>query len=292
MGNYIIGSNDTECFNACSSGSSVNGNNPPTYSNGGSVDITNIVKNNLGKNIYFGVYEGGDGKAYLYTVTLQIWTHTVPLLSITAKNDMNGYSGGNIGVGINISATSRTSPYSFAAYETNNINLQAYDNQSYNSYNWIFNNTEAPLHPSKWEKRINTSASFISNNQSTSYNLLSGDNGVNLIDYLHKICNQNFTNSFVGLSYKGTMKVNGTSYNCPTQDFGVVEQNTISFQPILYQVQNGIGYLFNHWDDSVTTSIRTVNPIAHKTYTAYYVGKADNAYRGLSINSSDPTGTP
>ncbi|MCB9249535.1 MAG: hypothetical protein H6613_13800 [Ignavibacteriales bacterium] len=88
------------------------------------------------------------------------------------------------------------------------------------------------------------------------------------------------------------MKVNGTSYNCPTQDFGVVEQNQISFLAEMYVVQNGIGYLFNHWDDGNTSSYRTVNPTVHKTYTAYYVGKADNAYRGLSINSSDPTGTP
>lgn len=61
---------------------------------------------------------------------------------IIVKNIMDSFEGGNIGVGINESVTSVTSPHSFSTYVNDNINIAAFENQNYNGYNWIWNDTE------------------------------------------------------------------------------------------------------------------------------------------------------
>ncbi|MCB9249534.1 MAG: hypothetical protein H6613_13795 [Ignavibacteriales bacterium] len=152
------------------------------------------MSNNLNNTIYFGFYEGGDGKAYLNTVTLQIWTITVPQVNITAQNN---FTGGSIKVGVNTTATSHTSPFPFTAYVGNSVNLQAVE-QSKDSYSMIWNDTEAPLNPSKWDRN----GIVKSYNQSYSFQPLLTTTIKNITSNLRKICNQNFTNSFVGLSYK------------------------------------------------------------------------------------------
>ena len=58
--------------------------------------------------------------------------------------------GGQIGVGVNTNATSRTSPYTFHAINGDQIHLAAYDHQNADNYEWVFNDTEAPNNKSIW----------------------------------------------------------------------------------------------------------------------------------------------
>ncbi len=84
-----------------------------------------------------------------------------------------------------------------------------------------------------------------------------------------------FRNSFVGVGNGGVIKVNGTQYNSPTSTFPVREGTSITGEAI-YQVSNGIEYLFDHWSDGSTNYVGnpyTFTPTDHRTYTAYFVGK-------------------
>jgi|GEM_PF-6883381 len=204
-------------------------------------------------------------------------TFTVPVttVNLTAKNDMNGWNGGNIGVGINTSATSKPSPYPINNVNIGNIiNLQAYENQSYSGYNWIWNDTEAPNEKSEWRREIGGNSTPISNNQSTPYTVASNDNGANLIGKLKKVCNLTFTNSFNGISTTGSIKVNGTTVSAPTAQYSVVEGNTIQVEAIP-QTYNDIKYTFSHWsDNNSTTNPRTITASSHANFTAVYVGTA------------------
>ncbi|MBU0473101.1 MAG: T9SS type A sorting domain-containing protein [Bacteroidetes bacterium] len=194
--------------------------------------------------------------------------------SLTAQNDMGGdYNGGNIGVGVNISATSKPSPHPINDVNVGaNINLQAYENQSYGGYNWIWNDTEAPLNKSEWKKQLNNAFYPISYNQSTTYKVISGDNGANLNDYLRKVCNLTFTNSFSAVSETGSIKVNGTTVSAPTAQFPVVEGNTIQVEAIP-QTYNDINYTFSHWSDNNSTqNPRTITANSHANISAVFIG--------------------
>ena len=94
-----------------------------------------------------------DSYSGILTVTLTVtYNRPAQLLNFVARNDLHGADGGQIGVGVNASPTSHSSPYSFTAYETQTINLQAYDSQNINGQTWLFNDTEAPNSKSEWKK--------------------------------------------------------------------------------------------------------------------------------------------
>ena len=157
--------------------------------------------------------------------------------TLTAQNDMGGYNGGNIGVGKNVSATSKTSPNTiYDAYSGDNIDLLAYENQSYGGHNWIWNapeETESPNNKSKWVKKIEaTQYPPFGNNQSSSYPVISGDNGANLTGYLKKVCNLTFSNSFNGISETGVIKVKYLTVSAPTAQYPVVDGNAIQVEAI------------------------------------------------------------
>jgi hypothetical protein len=203
--------------------------------------------------------------------------------NVTVKNGMDGYYGGYIGVG-DINPNTRNSPYSLNAYETVTYKLQAYDNQKHsNGDTYIFNDVEASLNKSQWMRKKFGKESLNSYNASTSFKAASGDDGVEFIAYLKKLCNINFTNDFSGTNRSGTMLVNGhTSFTV-----SVVKNNAVTASAQTWYTFDGIDYYFDKWSDGSTARTTTFYPDNHTTYTANYVGKPSftNQESGLRFNS-------
>jgi tetratricopeptide (TPR) repeat protein len=96
-------------------------------------------------------------QATMLTLSLTIfYTYPAAQLTVTVRNDLNGPDGGNVGVGIYPNgATSHGSSYQVPnLYESQRLNLAAYDNQSVNGKNWFFNDTESPFFKSRWEEKV------------------------------------------------------------------------------------------------------------------------------------------
>jgi len=226
--------------------------------------LTDLVNNNLGSTIYLGVYSqneiNGDSESLLdLTITIE---YTVPptILNITAKNNMDGYEGGNIGVGKNTSAASKSSPYPFTAVENDNINLLAYENQNYSGYNWIWNDTEGAENKSKWVKETVNNTLPLGNTQSKTYQVQSGDDGVNLIGYLRKyydIKRDDDCSEFDNVINNGVVT-------------NIVEQNSGTISAPATNTVNGRTYTFAGWTDGNTNNPRTIAPVDNETYTALY----------------------
>ncbi len=218
-----------------------------------------------------------DSYSGILTVTLTVtYNRPAQLLNFVARNDLHGADGGQIGVGVNASPTSRPSPYTFTAYETQTINLQAYDNQNINGQTWLFNDTEAPNSKSEWGKNVLNNISVLSYSQSTSYQAAVADNGASLVAYLKTYVTPTFQNNFIGVGHGGVITVNNTQVNSPASGFSVVEQNAISAAATGTEI-NGIYYNLSNWTDANNNIISTNNsatfyPGSNMTYTANFIG--------------------
>ena len=167
------------------------------------------------------------------------YTRPGNLLNFIAQNYMDGGVSGTIGVGINIpTITERTSPFSFSIYETQTMYFQAYDNQQYNNYNWIFNDTEAPSGKSEWQKDYYNQITNISSQATISRSAMNSENGATFQAVLRKVCNLTFNSP-------GGVYINGTTYPSP-KVVEVVEQNSVTVSGQWYY-SNGIEYSFSHW---------------------------------------------
>lgn len=146
---------------------------------------------------------------------------------------------------------------------------------SYGGYNWIWNTSGT--YNSEWKREPSGGGgSGFSNSQNTSYSVQSNDMNTAVVAGLRKVCNITFQNYLVGLSNYGTLTVNGQSYNSPTSQFQVVEQNAINVSANTYYYNNYIEYTFSQWNDGNTSSTRTIYPNATTTYTASFIGKPTN----------------
>ncbi|MBU1114366.1 MAG: hypothetical protein KKE09_04450, partial [Bacteroidetes bacterium] len=209
--------------------------------------------------------------------------------SITAQNN---FSGGQIKVGVNGTAITKTSPYVFSATINNIVNLEAIENQSNGGYNWIWNDLEAPLNKSDWGKREDNNWGHFNYNQATNFTVNSTDENAIYQANLRKVCNLTFTNSFNGISSTGSIKVNGTTVSAPAT-YQVVDQNTITVEAPTYTESN-IKYTFSHWsDDNSTTNPRTITANSHASISAVFIGTPifTNYYdnnRNLHTNTYNP----
>ncbi len=195
-----------------------------------------------------------------------------------------------VGGTINVSNSVQTSPYDKSVDVGTSFTIGAIE-QSNSGYNWIWNANGT--NNSEWKKRPwGGSYAHYNYYQHTSVTVGSNDKNASIKAYLRKVCNQSFTSNFVGISYKGTVTVNSSTYNAPTSDFGVVEQDTIKFSVPYYVNLSNIDYLFDKWNDDNTSSSRTVLPNTHYDYVANYIGKPSNSSRNLHFNTSDPEGSP
>ncbi len=95
-----------------------------------------------------------------------------------------------------------------------------------------------------------------------------------------------FQNSFSGAT-GGVITVNNIQHNAPYQTT-LLQYDSIPATAVTNSI-NGISYSFNHWSDGSTQGYNYYfSPNDHSTYTAYYIGKANNSSRNLHFNSSDP----
>ncbi|MFA3784181.1 hypothetical protein ABRY23_14065 [Melioribacteraceae bacterium 4301-Me] len=132
--------------------------------------------------------EGTRGLQSSMTLDLDVYyKYPAAQLNIIVRNDLNGNDGGNVGVGIYpAAATQHPSSYTVPnVYETQRLNLAAYDNQTVNGKVWFFNDTEYSVRKSKWQKDKFGQLSFLSNNSSFTTNpLTTDDNGASFKAYL------------------------------------------------------------------------------------------------------------
>ncbi|HEX2962180.1 MAG TPA: T9SS type A sorting domain-containing protein [Ignavibacteriales bacterium] len=148
-----------------------------------SVPIMNAIQNTLSnRKMFIGALsenESTEGSQSSMTISLYVtYTYPAAILTLQIQNDLDGNgNGGSIGVSISPApATPRTSPYLFTAYENNKLNLEAYDNQTVNGKNYIFNNNEGLCNFSYWEKSAGGKTSSLGPNQSfTTEALKTGD---------------------------------------------------------------------------------------------------------------------
>ena len=145
------------------------------------------------------------------SISLEVnYTRPAESLNFTARNYMDGYTGGNIGVGEGTpTITSQSSPYPFSLNETQYMYFQAYDDQSYNGYNWVYNDSEAPLAKSKWEKLlVGGGTTQLGSSSSMSREAVKTEDGATFQAVLKKECNITIQNSLPGIGNGGVIEVN------------------------------------------------------------------------------------
>ncbi|MEW6654379.1 MAG: hypothetical protein AB1394_13085, partial [Bacteroidota bacterium] len=238
------------------------------YSAGGNYS-NNSLKNDLqgfvgSSNYYLGAFcsNGESANNSKANVSLQLTIdYTVPpaQVNITAQNN---FLFGTIKVGVGGTATQQSSPFPFTTTVGTTVNLEAQD-QSYDSYWRLWNDTEAPLNKSKWVKFASGGArTDKSLAVSYSFTAADNDNGATYEAELRKLCSLTFQNSY------SSMYVNGSTYAL-SATVGVVEQNSITAYGNTY-VNNGIEYRFTNWSKGGITYGQTITPSEHGTYTANY----------------------
>ncbi|VAX26513.1 hypothetical protein MNBD_IGNAVI01-1502 [hydrothermal vent metagenome] len=126
-----------------------------TYTNGNwsdySTDLNKTI-DNVGVGTYtwkvkMQYYKDG---SYNYVEDQVSFSVALGNYSISASNV---FSSGQIKVGVNTTATTRTAPYSFTANTNDVVYLEAIENQSSGGYSYIWNDTEAPSNKSEWRKK-------------------------------------------------------------------------------------------------------------------------------------------
>jgi hypothetical protein len=264
--------------------------NPNPFS---STTIKNAMQSALSNRAFIiGALSQSESNASSYasmSLSLSV-TYTRPpaQISFAAHNDMDGNTGGHIGVGINVSASSRTSPYTGSAVEAQTANIQAYDDNNYNSnngYYYLFNDSEAPQNKSTLSKLSGGSPHYFGNSSSGSYSFTQYDNGSEFVAYLSKICSTTFQG-------KVSVVYNNNQYNFNSGgNLGIVTGNSFTATASSYYTSSDwIDYAFNNWTwsggSSTSVSI-TQTASANNTYTANCTVTADAEPMHFHFTSSD-----
>lgn len=227
--------------------------------------IANAIKNNLstGKLDLGALSENESANNSNATVNVNLTVeYDRPAQTVTywAQNDLDGGSGGQIGVGVNASPTSYASPKQFTAVEKSTVNLAAYDNQSVNGNTWCFNDNEAPANRSKWGLTVGGRyKGDVGAAQSYSFTPNIEDNNGAYTAYLHKFCviTRNDQTEFDGTQSAGTVA-------------STVEGNSVSISAPSTKTIGGNNYVFAGWWDGVGANPRTITPAGSQTMTALY----------------------
>ena len=188
-----------------------------------------------------------------------VYTHTAKQVTLTAQNDLEGAHGDSIGVGVGVSAIKRASPYTFTASEKQTVNFLAYDNQVFGSYSSVYNDNEAPLNKSRWNKTVLGSEGKYADPQSCSYTAKIDDNNGLFTAYLRK-------NLAISRSdqteFDGTQSAGVVGY--------VVKQNSTTITAPSTKTIGSRTYPFAGWSDGIGGTTRSVTPTDNQTYTALY----------------------
>ena len=213
--------------------------------------------------------ESTAGSMSTMSMTLDVnYTRPPATINFSAHNDMDSYTGGHIGVGINTTVSDLTSPYSATATEGQIANIQAYDNNNYNSnngYYYLFNDTEAPQNKSDLIKLGGGTQHDFGNSSSGSYTFLQNDNNSVFIAYLKKVCNATFQNT------GNQITINGNQYSS-SGTVPVVAQNSVTVSTLSSYTNNGIDYTFSCWTNAGSNYSSPITVSSNITYTAKYIG--------------------
>ncbi|MEW6655185.1 MAG: hypothetical protein AB1394_17185, partial [Bacteroidota bacterium] len=186
---------------------------------------------------------------------------------------------------IKVNGTYVNSGSTVSTHETKVLTLEADEPQTSSGTTYRWNDTEAPSNKSNWMRNKGASSITIGTMQSISPTMsYNDDNGSEYVANLRKICNVTFQNSFVGLSLRGTMMINGNTVTLPASAFEVIEGNTISASANYYQ-ENGINYYFRRWEDNSTNYNRTITISQNSTATAYFEGIPSTGNRNLTYET-------
>ena len=253
------------------------------YSTDLSKTIDNVGVGTYTWKVRMQYYKSG---SYYYVEDQVTFSVALGNYSIAADNI---FGGGQIKVGINITATTRTAPYNFSANTNDVVYLEAIENQSSGGYSFIWNDTEAPSNKSDWRKKDNNNNDyFFSFSRSDNFTVTSDDDGYTYEAGLRKICNLTFTNSFSGISETFYIKVNGTTVSAPSAQYQVIEGNNIQVEANQNRTFNNVFYKFSHWNDNDTAKIKTISVSQHDNITAYYDAiNPPSAPQNLSVTESN-----
>ena len=236
--------------------------------------LTNRVKSaKSGNGIFYLCAESQNESAALSYANVDLKVQIkYEIVKLTVRNDMHGYHGGHIGVGINTSPILRNSPYitPVLSYGTS-IKLYAYEDNYYGGYNYIWNDTEAPKNNSVWSKEDGEIGHQVPSNtsQTTAYSVVKKDGGAKLIARLKRVCNVTQKYEFVEGGTSGTI-----------QSTTRIEGNTITFTADATKTANGLTGYFYGWKEDASTNLtltKTINE--HSTFTAQYkaIARSNNA---------------
>ncbi|HKI44985.1 MAG TPA: hypothetical protein VKA08_06570, partial [Balneolales bacterium] len=203
--------------------------------------------------------EGSPGSAVSISINLTV-TYTYQAYTLTAQNNFGTDHGGQIGVGVNTDAVSRTSPYTISAINGDSIHLAAYDHQHIDGYEWVFNNTEAPENQSEWTIKKGGTTKHLSSSQTTTHTA-DNDQGAVIADKQWRLFE-------VSRTYQTE-----TGTGSPVEFGKVVEGNATTISAPASKVQNGDTLVFADWQGLTSGSNPlSVTPTDNTTYTAQYKG--------------------
>jgi Secretion system C-terminal sorting domain len=252
-----------------------------------SAAIKDLIQNNLSnRSIIIGALsqtEATDESISQMTMSLYI-TYNVPVY-FTVHNDMDGNTGGHIGVGINTSPSNATSPFSTTTYAGNTAYIQTYDDNTCNGYPYVFNDSEAPSNKSDLIKQGGGTQHDFYNSPSGSYTFQQNDNNSVFVAYLKKVCSATFQGK-VSVAYNN----NQYNYN-ESGNLGIVTNNSFTATASTYYTSSDwIQKTFLNWTwpggSSNNTSI-TQTVTDNITYTANYSGIADASPMNIHFTSID-----
>ncbi len=208
------------------------------------------------------------------------YTRPPSQISFSAHNDMEGFVGGHIGVGVNASASDRPSPYSAIAAENQTVNIEAYDSgNSWSGHSFVFNDSEAPQNKSYIEK-TGGQQNQVSYNSTISYTFLQNDNNSEFTAYLIKVCNSTLQISG-GTVYVDYQAQSGSSVVIPK-----IKDNSFYAFASNYSY-NGVDYTFTSWQSNGSYYGNTIVPTENRTFNAVYSAKPNVNNRSLATDS-DP----
>ena len=192
-------------------------------------------------------------------------TYTVPpaQVNLTAQNN---FIYGSIKVGVGETATQKSSPYPFTTTVGTSVNLEAQD-QSYDNYWRLWNDTEALSNKSKWVKIASGGAQTdMSNGVSYSFTAAENDNNSTYEAGMRKLCSLTFSNP------GHSIRLSGNNYTSSASS-STVEQDTVSASAEGYYVTDYIEHMFlGGWRNSAGQLISStiITASQHDTYTPEY----------------------
>jgi hypothetical protein len=251
-----------------------------------STPVKSLIQNRLSSgNMYIGAAseaESTNGSNTSMSISLQV-TYSRPAQQFTAyaRNDMDGYYGGHIGVGVNTpTITDRTSPFQFTGIEAQTVYVAAYDYNNQNGgYSYVYNDSEGPNNKSQITKDNQTGSSDISYTSSGSYTFQKNDGTTYITAELRKVCNLSFQSS-------STIYLDWQAQQGYSASASKVKENSLQAFASNY-TDNGIDYTFQNWSSGENSYGTTITATAHATYTAIYSAKPNinNRSQSMSTNS-------